>query len=221
MLYVMVPHRLRPVKFNTKVRFFKHPFSAPDGELEGLILFLCQIVIQDQYHAKLIKDGDTVVDAGANMGVFSVLAAQNPAVTVWAFEPTPSTFELLKENTKYYPNIRCCNYALGEANKQSSILLRVGSGTNCIGEGGIPVLMRTIDSFNITMDFLKIDTEGYEANILKGAAETIKKCKPIIAMSAYHNPEDKAELPKLLNSIAPYDCELYYDCEEDFICKPK
>jgi hypothetical protein len=40
-------------------------------------------------------------------------------------------------------------------------------------------------------------------------------------MSAYHKPNDPVELPKLLNSIAPYDCELRHDCEEDLICKPK
>ena len=71
------------------------------------------------------------------------------------------------------------------------------------------------------MNFLKMDTEGYEANILKGAAETIKKYKPIIAMSAYHKPNDKKELPELLNGITPYDCEFRQDCEENLICKPK
>ena len=93
-------------------------------------------------------------------------------------------------------------------------------GENHIGEGGDPCEIKTIDSFDIPMDFLKIDTEGYEANILRGAAETIKKHKPIIAMSAYHKPEDKNELPKLLNSITPYDCVLSFSGEEDFICRP-
>jgi len=69
------------------------------------------------------------------------------------------------------------------------------------------------------MDFLKIDTEGYEAEILKGAAGTIKKYKPVLALSAYHKPNDKKELPELVNSIAPYDCELLGG--EDLICKPK
>jgi hypothetical protein len=55
---------------------------------------------------------------------------------------------------------------------------------------------------------------------LQGARETIKEWKPIIAMSAYHNPNDKKDLPDLLRSICPdYVCELHDDNEEDLICR--
>ena len=84
-----------------------------------------------------------------------------------------------------------------------------------------PISIVTLDSLNLPkVDFIKIDTEGYEAPILRGARETIKRCRPIISMSAYHNPNDKTELPALLNSITPYRCELHRGSEEDFICKP-
>ena len=181
------------------------------------------IVIYNQYHVELIKERATVVDAGANIGVFSIFAAQkHPDATIYAFEPTPSTFKTLQENTAKYPNIKCFNCALGDQNGNTHIVdLGDFSGLNHIGEAGIPIEMKTIDSLNIPLDFLKMDTEGYEANILKGAAETIKKYKPVISMSAYHKPEDKTELPILVGSIASYDCELRDDCEENFICKPK
>lgn len=80
--------------------------------------------------------------------------------------------------------------------------------------------MKTIDSMNTRVDFVKIDAEGYEANILKGAAETIRKYKPVVVMSADHKPNDKTELPAIMNSVTPYNCELRHDCEENFICKP-
>lgn len=181
------------------------------------------IVIYNQYHVELIKKNATVVDGGANIGVFSIFAAQkHPDATIYAFEPTPSTFKKLQANTAKYPNIKCFNYALGAENGEVSIVdLGNFDGRNYIGAGGIPVEMKTIDSLNIPMDFLKMDTEGYEADILKGAAETIKKYRPVIAMSAYHKPEDKTELPALVNSLAPYNCELRNDCEEDFICQPR
>lgn len=180
------------------------------------------IVIYNQYHVELIKEKAVVVDAGANIGVFSIFAAQkHPDATIYAFEPTPSTFKKLQENTAKYSNIKCFNYALGSTNKKVNIVdLGNFSGLNYIGDSGIPVEMKTIDSLNIQMDFLKMDTEGYEADILKGAAETIKKYKPVVAMSAYHKPEDKTELPKVLNTITSYECKLEHDCEEDFICKP-
>jgi FkbM family methyltransferase len=180
-----------------------------------------QIVVLNQYHIELIKDGDTVVDAGANMGMFSVWVAKNYRHShIYAFEPTPETFAILQKNIAPYPNIKAFNCALGEKAGHASIVVMESSGSNYIGKGGIPVEIKTIDSMNIKLNFLKMDTEGYEGNILKGAAQTIRENKPIIAMSAYHHPEDKIELPKILNSIAPYECELRHDCEEDFICKP-
>lgn len=182
------------------------------------------IVIYNQYHVELIKEGAIVVDAGANIGVFSIFAAQkHPDAVIYAFEPTPSTFQKLQENTAKYPNIKCFNCALGDQNGMANIidLGDLNNGRNYIGDGGIPVEMKTIDSLNIPMDFLKMDTEGYEANILRGAVETIRKYKPVISMSAYHKPEDKVELPILVNSITPYNCELRNDCEENFICQPK
>ena len=131
------------------------------------------------------------------------------------------TFKILIENTKKHPNIKCFNCALGDDNGMATIVeAKENYSSNHIGSSGTSVEIKTIDSLGIQIDFLKIDTEGYEANILKGAAETIKKYKPIIAMSAYHKPEDKIELPAVLNSIAPYNCELRHDCEEDFICRP-
>jgi FkbM family methyltransferase len=180
------------------------------------------IVIYNQYHVELIKKNAVVVDAGANIGVFSAFAARkHPDATIYAFEPTPSTFKELQKNTAKYPNVKCFNYALGAENKMVTIVEADDySGHNYVGEGGIPVEMKTIDSLNIPMDFLKMDTEGCEADIIKGAAKTIKKYKPVVAMSAYHKPEDKTELPKLLNTLLPYDCKLEFDVEEDFICRP-
>ncbi|MEM1671529.1 MAG: FkbM family methyltransferase [Archaeoglobaceae archaeon] len=66
--------------------------------------------------------------------------------------------------------------------------------------------MTTIDKFveetNIEkVDFIKIDTEGYEREIIKGAKETIRKFKPKMAISAYHLPDDKEKIPELILSI--------------------
>jgi FkbM family methyltransferase len=219
----MPPAFMRSKK-RTEVRLFGKPYVLPLVNVGFLVDFIDEIVDKNQYHVELIKDDATVVDAGANLGVFSIFTAiSHPNATIYAFEPTPATFEILKENVKYYPNIKVFNYALGDREEMTSIVV-VGYGggvENYIGEGGIPVPMKTIDGLDARVDFIKIDTEGYEANIIKGAMETIRKWKPIIAMSAYHKLDDKAELPKLLNGIASYDCELHHDAEEDFICKPR
>lgn len=183
-----------------------------------------EIIKCNAYHEELIKKNAVVVDGGANLGVFSILAAvKHPDATIYAFEPTPSTFVALKENTKLYPNIKVFNCGLGEAERDATIVATPGNHVgNYIGEGGVPVKIKTIDGLNSPVDFIKLDTEGYEAKILNGAAETIKKYKPVIAMAAYHNPTDAEELPALLNSICPgYVCELHHDRDPDLICQCK
>ena len=223
LLCQMVPRSMRPAN-NAAVSLFGKSFTVPARDLGDFILLIHQIVDKNQYHTELIGDNAVVVDGGANVGVFSIAVAEAHAdAIIYAFEPTPETFRILQDNINAYSNIRAFNCGLGDKQTTASVIdLGHGGGGNYIGEvgEGIPVKIKTIDSLNIPMTFLKMDTEGYEANILRGATATIRKYKPIISMSAYHKPNDKTELPKLLNSMAPYDCELRSDCEEDFICKP-
>ncbi|HUC02046.1 MAG TPA: FkbM family methyltransferase [Candidatus Paceibacterota bacterium] len=216
-LYYFPTYRHYFPEKNVTTTLFGKPFIGTPSLTKGLVN---EVILCDQYHVGLAHG--TIVDAGANIGAFSIFAAvTHPESTIYSFEPTPSTFEMLKENTKHYPNIKIFNCGLGERNMSASIVkVPENCGQNHIGDGGEPCEIKTIDSFDIPMDFLKIDSEGYEANILRGATETIKKHRPIVAMSAYHKPEDKTELPNVLNSIASYDCVLSFSGEEDLICKP-
>lgn len=221
---------------------FGKEFSTLPGELLPAIDLLEQILRADQYQAHtLITEHSYVIDAGANVGLFSVQAATIATRGhVYAFEPITTTFEILKKNTAAYQNISIFKNGLGEISKTKTIIQPpLGSVAGVFEDsklyaevartGGptetVPII--TIDEFVAThniprVDFIKIDTEGYEANILHGAKETLKKYKPIIAMSAYHNPEDKQELPKIItNYNKDYICTLHTDCEEDFICAVK
>jgi FkbM family methyltransferase len=204
---------------------------------------ISEVIFFDQYHVRQFLNQDSIViDAGANIGVFSVFAASIATHGhIYAFEPTVSTFSLLEKNAQNFPsNITCINSGLGEAVSEKNILnMGICSSGNVIEDSPFyknykaddgkleKIVITTIDRFvaenNIPrIDFIKIDTEGYEANILRGATETIKKFKPVIAMSAYHNPNDKKDLPAIVNSICPdYVCELYKECEEDFVCRCK
>jgi FkbM family methyltransferase len=214
-IYVTLPGFLRPQK-DIKVKLYGNPFIVPNGELHVFSSQMAQIIAMNQYRVELIRGA--VIDAGANTGVFSIFAAvTHPDAVIYAFEPAPHTLDVLKENTKYYSKVFNCG--LGEENKTASIVVAHECQLNYIGDGGIPVEVKTIDSLDVPISFLKIDTEGYEANILRGAAEAITKYKPVIAMSAYHKPGDRKELPALLKGICPeYTCELHHDAEEVFIC---
>jgi FkbM family methyltransferase len=199
-----------------------------------------EVIVLDQYHAEnLIKNDSVVIDAGANIGIFSIFASKFATEgKIYAFEPAPKTFNLLKNNIKDYNNISCLCTGLGDSVSKKNIVVREReTGGNVIEDS--PFLkhfsndqsklinITTIDQFVSEkklnrLDFIKIDTEGYEEKILLGAKETIKRYKPIVVMSAYHNATDKENLPRTLKEIYPnYVCELHKDCEEDFVCYAK
>lgn len=83
--------------------------------------------------------------------------------------------------------------------------------------------MVTIDSFVEEhkiekVDFIKMDTEGYERNIIMGAAKTIRRFSPVIVCSAYHLKDDKIKIPELIKSINPeYKYRIEKRGEEDLV----
>jgi FkbM family methyltransferase len=197
------------------------------------------VILADQYGAaKFLKSDSVVIDAGANIGVFSIFAANlSPAGKIYSFEPVYDTFKMLKSNTYNYPQIDCLNLGLGNSVTEKQIFsnknrsgLSAFEDASCASsvarEGAKRQLsgITTIDEFIFgqdipRVDFIKIDTEGYEENILRGATKTIQRDNPVISMSAYHNKDDKQRLPQTIKQFSEnYICELHKKCEECFIC---
>jgi len=94
---------------------------------------------------------------------------------------------------------------LGLSDQEEEMVVTSGghSSTLVKSQEGTSVNVTTIDSFLKandlpSVDFLKMDVEGRELSVLKGAAETIKTFKPSLALSAYHRGDDLIQLPKLL-----------------------
>jgi FkbM family methyltransferase len=225
------------------VTLYGKSFFIPFENYEDFIDVVEQVIISDQYHTKqYLKSDSIVIDAGANMGVFSAFAARAcPQGTIYGFEPSSYTFEVLSKNMAAYPNAKPALSGLGDISTEKNILIYPNSTMGNIMEDSArtPLIFKehiehsesvkviTIDDFVKTndikkVDFIKIDTEGYEAKILQGAAETIKKYRPVIAMSAYHTPADKEILPQIVKTMAPeYRCDYLVENEEEFICYPE
>ena len=97
---------------------------------------------------------------------------------------------------------------LGSYKHEGRYNLQGGSGNRLIENGIETVPVTTIDAYvrenNLpSVDFIKMDVEGAELDILKGAAITIAKYKPILALSAYHKLDDFWTLTKFIKSINP------------------
>jgi FkbM family methyltransferase len=130
-----------------------------------------------------IKQGGIVIDAGAYIGDHTIAYAKAVGLDglVFAFEPNPKAFECLEYNMRNYPNTTCFKQGLGSKTESKGITNYSGNyGINHITEG-VGISMTSIDELGMFgVDFIKIDVEGYELEILKGAKETIKKFKPVL-----------------------------------------
>ena len=140
------------------------------------------------------KDSPVVLDIGANDGGYSRdIVAINPSVTVYAFEPHPLTFDRLVSNIEAHKNIRPFNYAVGDrpgrqilydhrsesGTAHASIFREVIEDIHKAPSSEYEVNVITLDEFIeeqrlARVDLLKIDTEGYELNVLKGGVKAIR-----------------------------------------------
>jgi FkbM family methyltransferase len=135
-------------------------------------------------------DNPVLVDIGAAAGCFTLLATLKP-MRVLSFEPNPDVFPVLESNCKLNNvNVELHRCALADQVGMASLQVAqqsTDSGLSTLGTKvtrftsprSVPVEVRTLDSLNLPrVDFIKIDTEGCEPAVLRGATETIKRCRP-------------------------------------------
>jgi FkbM family methyltransferase len=138
------------------------------------------------------KENYIFFDVGANIGNYSIELANNfEKASIFAFEPTIETTNALNNNTKYLTNIKIINKAVGDKNEKKIIYKSKDNAHNTLYKEVLEKLLIkdsieeevieiiTIDDFckmnSIkTIDFLKIDTEGNEFFVLKGAKNMLE-----------------------------------------------
>ncbi len=129
------------------------------------------------------RRGDVVVDVGANIGEVSIVMSQEagPRGRVFAFEPSPRIFGYLRGNLALNgcTNVTAYNLALGTA--AGTVLMsddRRDDMNHLVAEGGTPVECSTLDwalAGSGPVALIKIDVEGTELAVLKGALETLAR----------------------------------------------
>ncbi|MDO8575425.1 MAG: FkbM family methyltransferase [bacterium] len=184
------------------------------------------VCIEGPYENEFLKinDGDYIIDAGANFGLFSFSTCRRkPNGKVFSFEPIKEVYSVL-EKTKAYnniPNINNINQSLGIKREDVYFKYDINNpgGSHVTEDSGsekekVKVEQNSIDNYvfsnNIPkIDFIKMDIEGEERNALNGARETILKFKPRLSICTYHYPEDKKILTNIIKDIRN-DYVFYY-----------
>jgi len=119
------------------------------------------------------------VDVGAHVGLFSFWMVRD-FTQVIAFEPVERHRECWAANVPRRPQdvLHACALGATEGAVALQAVTPTSSGGSYVaGPGLIP--LRTLDSFSLpAIDLLKIDTEGYEREVVKGGRETLRRCRP-------------------------------------------
>lgn len=161
-----------------------------------------------------------VVEAGANSGTETLLISRliGNEGRVFAFEPVPHLIEKLNHNIKIneLQNIQVEQLALGEKNEEIHFFTfpiehpNQGMGSKLIDNkvsNKIRVNQITLDSFVLEinelnrLDFLKMDVQGAEIDILRGGRETLLKFKPMIFLEAGEGWSDVLDLYTYLEGL--------------------
>jgi len=131
--------------------------------------------------------GDKIIDVGASVGDTAIYWAKVHKAHVIAFEPLNDIFEIMKQNVilnDLEDLIEMHNEAIGNGN-----IIKGNNQNNMFKKSGnsdLSFRSRKLDEFNFdNISFLKIDVEGYEAEVIEGAIETIKSNHPKIILETH------------------------------------
>jgi FkbM family methyltransferase len=175
---------------------------------------------------RLVKPGDVILDAGANVGYFSLLFAKwlHGSGMVHAFEPFAETirrFERnLELNAELRPMVRLHRLALADftGNLGMSVPDQGNQGCNFLGgAGSTKVDVTTLDAFCERehldrVDLIKIDVEGSEVALLRGAEQTIRRLRPVLMIEVNTATLQRAGYTSrdLIEAIARHGYRLHY-----------
>lgn len=175
---------------------------------------------------KYFSKGGLALDIGGNIGVYSFYMLKH-FKNVTAFEPIPDFYNNLKKMFSNNNNYSVYNLALsakeGEATiyipdrfhgwstlESDDLMLKKASATQKIKE--LKIKTKTLDSFEFkNLDFVKIDVEGHELNVLYGAVKTLKTNNAVILIEIEERHK-KGSIINVVNYLKNfnYDCYFYF-----------
>jgi FkbM family methyltransferase len=168
-------------------------------------------------YSGILKEGDVVLDIGANIGYYVLVESQlvGKSGKVYAVEPVRSNFELLERNVQLnnFKNVSTFQFAFGEKDTKSEIYVSDKSNLCAMNRNAVggkiisaqEVCVETVDAFfkdKAPPNLIRMDVEGYEYEIIKGMAKTLKGNIKILAelhpLRRYLDPEKMDEIFQIL-----------------------
>lgn len=255
------------IAFTFKMRSGEKIKFYPEGQIAfGIFTNKFELTELDTFQ-KIIKKGMTVVDAGANIGLYSVIASKltGNQGKVFSFEPSRETFKRLTNNINLNnaANVISENCGLGE-NPDEILTLRQDVGSKdaeryMMPSGFVPdtrlinvndinskeeIRIDTLDNYLekkeiSSIDFLKIDTEGFEYYILAGAKRILKNSPDVVILmecTAMGTARANTTQKKVFDLLYEYGFNIYYwddhtsewrdddgiyECGDVWVCKDK
>jgi FkbM family methyltransferase len=164
-----------------------------DGDLDSMKKY--NVNVKTQYFEDFLKfqSGDIFVDVGGFDGMTSLeFIKRCPNYGhIYILEPSEENFKKVVENLKNYERISVVRKGLSDKKQVLSFSDSLGSKSGISEDGNIKIKVDLLD--HIVKDgitFIKMDIEGAESDAISGAANSILKNHPFLAISVYHKPED-------------------------------
>ena len=179
------------------------------GVVENIIEVHVTNIPEIEFCKKEIKKGDTVVDIGANIGLFTLFFSKLVGTTgrVIAFEPDPENFDVLKKNIELNEITNVTLVQKGVSNKNESVKLyksNVSGGHSLIknewAKEYTNIQTVTLDDYfrGEEIDMIKIDAEGFELEVIEGGKKLLENNKNMKIISEFGGYYYKRSKPKVL-----------------------
>ena len=199
----VLPYK-QSIKFNEECYLGYEKYFLPIDNFDNSIFYY-------KHGLNAIENPDKIsnldfIDAGAYIGDSALIFDEYTSGKIHSFEPMQREFNLLKKTIEMNEKQNIIPVNLGLSDKQKQIIVKNSDATrNFYGDRADEIIkLTTIDDYveknNIKVGLIKSDIEGAEQALLRGAEKTIKRDRPVLVMSIYHNTHDFFDIKELIES---------------------
>jgi FkbM family methyltransferase len=204
------------IKLDENLFYYKGYFLPKNYFSSGMFYFDSGMTLLQ--NTKAVKENN-IIDVGAYIGDSAIFLSKYTEKKVYAFEALSENFVLMRKTIELnsLANIVPVCSALGEehgetvlhilpdfpsiATSKGKFTLHSDDDKKCETEArvvSVETLDRYVEKNNITVGLIKVDIEGAEQLFLQGAIKTIRRDRPALLISIYHNPDDFFDIKPLI-----------------------